>query len=207
MGWCLYLKEPFFFLLHFLVLFDTQCPLVGHPGWYHRPNDHRYKGVQPGALWCLCAAVLGNWRELVVNAALSISLEMKNSLEVPDLTSWGRHLLLFMDRECSNGDCFLELVTAVLRIMCPKSLEVMQLCFSTVNIQLRIPKTRLYKNASKIQLCFYILHLSNSFLDAVRWKLLQIPSPFVGESICWLAFLAQCSHIKHHWLQFPPEPL
>lgn len=118
-----------------------------------------------------------------------------------------RHLLLFVDRKCSNGEWFLGLFTAVLRIVYPKSLEIRQLCFSSVSIQLHTPKICLYKKLAKYNCVFYILHLSSSFLDIVHWKLLQIPSPFVEEPICWLTFLAQCSHIKHHWLQFPPEPL
>lgn len=142
-------KGSVFFLLHFLVMLDIHCALLGHPVWYDRPNAHGHKGVQPSTLWCLCAAVLGNGKELVINAALSMYLQMKNSLLVPDLRSWSRHLLLFRDRDY-HCDCFLELVTAVLRIMCPKSLEIMQLCFNIVNIHLHTPKICLYKNGSKI---------------------------------------------------------
>lgn len=58
-----------------------------------------------------------------------------------EFTSWGRHLLFFTDREYYTADCFLELVTAMLRIMNPESLEMMQLCFSRANIQVYLEKT------------------------------------------------------------------
>ena len=69
-----------------------------------------------------------------VNVDLSICLQKNENLEVSEVTSWSRHLLLFTDRKYYTDDYFLELVTAVLRIMYLKSLEMMQLCFSTANI-------------------------------------------------------------------------
>lgn len=69
-----------------------------------------------------------------VNVDLSICLQKNKNLEVSEVISWSRHLLLITGREYYTDDYFLELVTAVLRIMYLKSLEMMQLCFSTANI-------------------------------------------------------------------------
>lgn len=65
-----------------------------------------------------------------VNVDLSICLQKNKNLEVSEVTSWSRHLLLITDREYYSDDYFLELVTAVLRIIYLKSLDMMQLCLA-----------------------------------------------------------------------------